>query len=205
MNRSLFSLAVVRINWEKLRKDHIENFIPLVGTLIVEKKYESISGNNLNSISIDFQNKFGLSLPTPPLIVILKRMAKGGYLSKSDGTWMPNLEKIQELDISKSSKDIERKYDSLIESIKFFIETETQEGIEISIIEEGLLCYLKKHDLDILFAANFGSLLPKVSENKKIEYLIGKFIEKSESNNPSAFEQLVDISIGHALASTIII
>ena len=204
MNRSLFSLAIIRTNWEKQKKDHIDNFVPLVGTLISEKKYESISSLNLSNISNDFKIRFGLFLPTAPLTVILRRMAKDGYLSKSEGTWTPDLEMIQKLNISKISREIERKYESLVLSIISFIEEETEERLEASIIEDGLLCYLKKHDLEILFAANTGSLLPNVKENKKIEFLIGKFIEKSEKSDPPAFENLIDISIGHALASTIL-
>lgn len=204
MNRSLFSLAIIRTNWEKQKKDHIDNFVPLVGTLISEKKYKSIGGQDLANISSDFKIKFGLFLPSAPLTVILRRMAKDGYLSKSDGAWIPSFEKIQELDISKNSKEIERKYESFIKSLLEYIETETNEKVEPAIIEEGLLGYLKKHDLDILFAANTGSLLPSIRENKKIEFLIGKFIEISEKSNPIAFDNLVDISIGHALASTIL-
>ena len=168
MNRSLFSLAIIRTNWEKQKKDHIDNFVPLVGTLISEKKYESISSLNLSNISNDFKIRFGLFLPTAPLTVILRRMAKDGYLSKSEGTWTPDLEMIQKLNISKISREIERKYESLVLSIISFIEEETEERLEASIIEDGLLCYLKKHDLEILFAANTGSLLPNVKENKKI-------------------------------------
>ncbi len=204
MNRSLFSLAIIRTNWEKQKKDHIDNFVPLVGTLISEKKYKSISGQDLTNISSDFKIKFGLFLPSAPLTVILRRMAKEGFLLKSDGTWTPDLEKIQELDISRNSKEIERKYESLIKGLLSFIETETKEKVAESTIEEGLLGYLKKHDLDILFAANTGSLLPTIRENKKIEFLIGKFIEMSEKSDPIAFDNLVDISIGHALASTIL-
>ncbi|MEK0337786.1 MAG: hypothetical protein QQN41_10175, partial [Nitrosopumilus sp.] len=204
MNRSLISLAIVRTNWERQKKDHIDNFVPLVGTLIAEKKYETISGKNIHSVSKDFKTKFGLALPSHPLTVILKRMAKKGYLSKSQGVWKPELEKIKQLDISKISRDIERKYEALIHSIISFIKIETKEKVDVSVIEDGLLAYLNKHDLEILFAANKGSLLPKVRGNKKIEYLIGKFIENSEKSYPDAFDNLVDISIGHVLASTIL-
>ena len=58
--------------------------------------------------------------------------------------------------------------------------------------------------MDILFAANSGSLLPKTKENKKLEFLVGMFIEKSEKSDPVSFNNLIDISIGHALACTIL-
>jgi len=58
--------------------------------------------------------------------------------------------------------------------------------------------------LDILFAAQNGSILPKVAENRKIEFLICKYIEEVEKKDPVNFKIIVDVSIGHALASTIL-
>lgn len=204
MNRSLLSLAIVRTNWDKYKKDHIENFIPLVGTLIHENRYSLIDSQTIPRISNDFRTRFGLSLPPHPLTVILRRMTKERYLKRSEGSWMPDFEKIGELNIDINSKKLERDYQSLLNEAKLFIEKETGEEVEEGIVEDGFLAYLRKHDLDILFAANKGSLLPEVKKSKKYQYLIGRFIEKSERESPEAFSKIVDITIGHALASTIL-
>jgi len=37
MNRTLLSLAIIRTNWEQLGKDYIENYVPLLATLIKKK------------------------------------------------------------------------------------------------------------------------------------------------------------------------
>jgi len=204
MSRSLISLAIVRTNWDRYKKDHIENFVPMVATLFIEKKYKSVGADNITSISKDFKERFGIELPSHPMEVVLKRMSNRGYLNKSTGEWKPVTEKLTELDISSKSREVSRIFESLVESIKEF--TQTTFGISITNkdVEDGLLSYLNKHDLDILFAANNGTVLPKIKENKKLEYIIGTFIEKAEKSNPEAFKKIVDISIGHALASTML-
>lgn len=205
MSRSLISLAIVRTNWDKSKKDHIENFVPMVATLILEKDYKAIEADNLIRISSDFKKRFGLQLPSHPLEMVLKRMSKEGYLDKSEGKWKPIKEKLSDLNINAKSKEVQRTFESLLESIKGFALKSLETEITNSEVEEGLLSYLNKHDLDILFAAGDDqSVLPKARENKKIEYVIGLFIEQAEKNNPDAFKKIVDISIGHALASTML-
>lgn len=205
MNRSLISLAIIRTNWEKSKKDHIENFVPLVATLFLEKEYKSVGPDNLISISKDFKRRFGIQLPSHPLETVLKRMSKTGYLDKSSGKWKPITSKLAELNINLKSKVVQRTFESLIENIEEFAQKILGTKITKTNIEDGLLSYLNKHDLDILFAAGDDqSVLPKAKENKKIEYIIGSFIEQAEKNNPAAFQKIVDISIGHALASTML-
>jgi hypothetical protein len=204
MSRSLISLAIVRTNWEKYKKDHIENFVPLVATLILEKEYASIGADNIYAISKEFQERFGLKLPSHPLEVVLKRMSKEGYLDKSSGEWKPVTEKLKELNITAKSKEIQRTFEALLQSIQDFAKIKLNTELKVEEIEEGLLAYLKRHDMDILFASNDGSVLPKARENKKLEFIIGMFIEDAEKSNPDAFKKLADISIGHALASTML-
>jgi len=90
MNKSLFSLAVVRTNWEKKGKDHIESYIPMVGTLLVEEKIGEVSGENLSDLAKRFKKRFGLHLPAGALTVIIRRMSKEGYLTKGKIHGLPN-------------------------------------------------------------------------------------------------------------------
>lgn len=208
MNSTLFSLAFVRVSWEKQRKDHIQNFVPLLGTLILEKGYKEIAGDSIPNISIDFQERFGINLPSHPLIMVMKRMTKLKYLSKSKGGWRPNLKKIKDLNITESAKDIEREFNTLVGNIQSFIFNKINETVELSVIEDGLIEILKNHDVEILFAVKTDSelsLLPEVQKDKKVEYLIGEFIKFALENDSLSLDHLSNISIGHALASWILI
>lgn len=204
MSRPLLSLAIVRSNWERKRKDRIENFVPLVGSLLLRKNYENVDGDQLTRLRIDFQEEYGLSVPTHALVSILKRMTKNGCLTKAQNTWVVEKETISKLDISLKSTEIEREFNYLLNTIKNFIKRTTEEEIEEKEIEKALIAFLKDHDLDILFASRNRSLLPKVSASKKVGYLIGTFIQHAHQNDPTSFKYLVDVAIGHALSATLL-
>ncbi len=42
MNRTIISLAILKTHWEKNRTDYIDNFIPMLGNLLAEKKYPEV-------------------------------------------------------------------------------------------------------------------------------------------------------------------
>ncbi|MFA6483580.1 MAG: hypothetical protein WCW62_13445, partial [Bacteroidales bacterium] len=76
MNRTLLSLAIIRTNWEQLGKDYIENYVPLLATLIKKKNYKEISADQIKSICSDFKDEFGLVIPSNPMLTILNRLSK---------------------------------------------------------------------------------------------------------------------------------
>ncbi len=185
--------------------DHIDTHIPMVATLFNEKKYEEVSSRNIKEVSDDFFNRFQLKIPSHAMTSIINRMKKKGYFRKEHGSFKPVFGKLKVEDISIQSKTITREYNSLILKIKNFFSEKYGEDISEENIENGLLSYLKHYDIDILFLSDSKSILPDVKKAKKILYLIGKFIEHAYTKDAEAFQYLVNISIGHALASSIII
>jgi hypothetical protein len=73
MKRTIASLALLRMNWNKYKKDYIEVFVPFIVTLISKKKYHVI---NEEVIRGDFKEEYGLSIPYYPMITILRRTKK---------------------------------------------------------------------------------------------------------------------------------
>jgi hypothetical protein len=204
MNRTLFSLAIIRINWEIHHKDYIENFVPLFATLIKQKNYNEISIENLDKIRSDFKNEFGLDIPSNPTITILNRLSKKELISKENGKFIPVKEKLDKIDITKKSNEITREFEHVIIAIIKFIKEKHNIEVETAEIEEALICYLKKHDLELLFAAEKKSLLPKINPNKRLQFLINEFIGNAFRTEPNLFKFIVNLSIGHALSSTIL-
>lgn len=204
MNRTLFSLAIIRTNWEIYRKDYIENFVPLFATLIKQKNYSEISVEKLDIIKNDFQQEYGLIIPTNPIISILNRLSKKNLISKEKNKFIPVKENLDKIDITKKSNQITREFEHVILSIIKFIKDKHNIDVDTIEIEKALICYLKKHDLDLLFAAEKNSLLPKINPNKKLQYLINEFIGNAFRAEPDLFKFIVNLSIGHALSATIL-
>lgn len=60
MKNTLLSLAILKVNWDHLKKDYIENFVPFVATLLKKKNYQFIE---VSKICNDFKVEFGLIIP----------------------------------------------------------------------------------------------------------------------------------------------
>jgi hypothetical protein len=201
MNRTLISLAIIKTHWEKNKTDYIDNFIPLVASLLSKNKYTEI---DLALFQIDFKKRYGLDIPKNALITIFNR-AKGKKIVKRDqGKFFFNSDYSGKEIKSIESSDIERKFNKVVNSIIEFASKEHELDVNEKDIEEALLSFLKQHDLDILFAAKDHSVLPKVKSTKKLKYLISSFTLYAAKQEPDLFQFLSDISVGHALSGAIL-
>ncbi|MFA6128800.1 MAG: hypothetical protein WC699_15985 [Bacteroidales bacterium] len=204
MNRTLLSLAIIRTNWEQLGKDYIENYVPLLATLIKKKNYKEISADQIKSICSDFKDEFGLVIPSNPMLTILNRLSKHKYVVREHGKFVINFENIDKVDITKKSGQLSREFEKVIEFLTKFIQERHSLIIPNDELENGLISYLGKHDLDILFAAEKTTILPNIKYSKKIDFLIGEFIAKIFQSEPEIFKYILNLSVGHALSSTIL-
>ena len=204
MNRTLLSLAIIRTNWDQLRKDYVENFVPLVSSLIKKKGYVDISFENIKDLKEDFDIEYGLLLPTSALFTILNRLSKQNLIIRDHGKFKPNYEKINKIDISKKSDQLQREHQKVIKSLEQFIQNKYSVSIDLIELEKGIVKFLKKYDLDLLFASDNISMLPKVKTSQKIDYYINEFIADSFQSEPDLFKYILDLTIGHALSATIL-
>lgn len=204
MNRTLLSLAIVKTNWERRKKDHIENYVPLVGSLIANKKYASINISNMKKIQEDFYIEYGVHLPLSALEMILKRMTKQKYISRERSTFKPHHEKINILRIDKESEQQRRKFALIQDAIKDFAASELNYNLTDKDVEDGLLQYLGKYDLDLLFASESVNMLPKVDVKQKVVYVINRYIVRAAEREPDNFRYIRDIAIGQALSASVI-
>lgn len=83
MKNTIASLALVKTNWDSLRRDYIENFVPFLATLIRRRRYKRI---NPDTVCADFEQEFGLIIPFHPMITLLNRPGKGNLLQNVKGT-----------------------------------------------------------------------------------------------------------------------
>jgi len=201
MNRTILSLAIIKTHWDNNRADYIDNFIPLTANLLKEKGYETV---DFNQFQKDFQERYGLNLPINALVTIFNRAKNKSLVYREQGKVYVKKENLPDHDLSIASGDIERKFkhltDSILKYAKDYLETEFTNNA----IEEGLLSFLKEHDLDILFAAKDKSVLPDVKPKNKVKYVISKFSIHAYETDPQLFQFLLDVSIGHALSGAIL-
>jgi hypothetical protein len=83
-----------------------------VVTLINRAKYDVIDAN---MISKDFEVEYGLIVPYHPMVSILTRAIKRGYITRSKkGTYQPVKDKVIADDFTDIAAEQERKYQKVI-------------------------------------------------------------------------------------------
>lgn len=205
LDKVLISLAFMKVNWDQRRRDYIDNFLPFLATLMVRKKYESIEENaeQINKLANDFEQEFGLIIPYHPMITILNRARKRRLIKKQEHKFVPT-EKIFEYDFSGKTQVQERKHEELIKSFINFCKDEYNQRLNREEAEKILIGFLKQHDLEILFAAYDKSALPEIKLSKSNIFLFNKFVESIHTQQQKLFRVLLDIVIGHILASIVL-
>lgn len=201
MNRTLISLAIIKSHWERNKSDYIDNFIPFTAAILNDKNYEKI---DLALFQADFKKRYGLDIPKNALITIFNRARKKGIVKRVQGDFVYDKENSTSNIKHIESADVERKFNKVVTSIIKFGKKEHNLKVEEDEIEKALLSFLKQHDLDILFAAKDHSVLPDVKSTKKLKYLISSFALFAAKEEPTLFQFLTDISIGHALSGAIL-
>ncbi len=204
MSDIISNLAVLAV-YHNDKKNYIESFVPFITALIKEKKYEYI---DLKQIRTDFEKKFGLAIPYHPMNGIMSVVCQKGFLLRKNHTYIPNFSKISKCDFESNSTKQRRQFEKIIKEFIKFCNDEYGVSIDEQASREAFLSFLKKHDLHILSATKKESILPQYkhpdAEKKENIYLISKFIIKINASEPDLFAFIVDIAIGHIVASAIL-
>jgi hypothetical protein len=205
MNRTIVSLALLKVNWSK-GVDYIDCFLPLLVSTLITNKIKSVEISDVTILRKGILKEYGLDIPSSALITIINRAKKRNYFTIDNGIYTVNEEKLKLDDNAKVRAEIDRSFNHVVEEIQNFCKERAPDGTTFSNdeISDGLLVFLKKHDVDISFGASELSILPKVEAPEKLRYLICWFVVENWENNPTLVNHLQDIAIGHALSSIIL-
>jgi hypothetical protein len=200
MERSLISLAILKVNWDEKQLDYIDNFVPFVATLVYKKNYKEIKAEE---ICADFPSEYGLHIPLEPMISILTRCKNRGYIYKKGHLHLPVWDKIQKTEFSTIAVRMEELHDLFLSELQASIKKELAQEVDKDEIQSILIQFLKEHDGEILFAGYKQSMLPDVKADQKEKYIVIKYLQSCLQSDPEKCNHLVNLAIGHALANTI--
>ena len=205
MTRTLASLALLKVTWDIYQRDFIDLFVLLIITLFNRKKYDFVDIDN-PAICEDFRTEFGFSIPYHPMITVLKRAKKRGYFTRRHRRFYPVWDKIRRDDISEIAEEQEAKHRHIIAEFLQYCADEFGETLSDEDADKVFISFLRDHDLDILFAAEYGStVLPSVDTSAAHRFLMFNFITHVIERKPLVFSFVVAISIGHLIANTMLI
>lgn len=198
---TISSLAILKVNWDRLKKDYIESFIPFIATLIKNKDYKNIIANK---VCEDFALEYGIIIPYHPMITILKRAQTRGLIKRDGTNFIPDPRLVSKYDFSELVIEQQTKQARVISELINFIKNNYNVEMIKQDAETALLGFLKENDLSILFAARNATVLPDVRNTKSGKYLVCNFIKACHKSNPEIFKFITDLAVGHSVASILL-
>lgn len=204
INRAVASLALLKVTGDNSggQRDYIQNFVPFIATLFNRKSYDRVKPG---TILRDFKEQYGLSIPYLPMMAILERARRCGYVTKhNNGSFVTVKDKVQEADFTDIAQEQEREFRYVQnEFIKYCIEKHS-EALTEDQAEQIFVAYVKDHDLDLLFINdNLRSLLPPADATLTQMYLMYKFVHDAYTSDPQVFKFILNFSIGHIYANAL--
>jgi len=191
----------LKVNWDHLKNDYLENFLPFIATLCFRKNYAEI---DVNVVCADFATEYGLKIPYHPMLSILERARRRGMLIKSHHKLYPAKDEIIKFDFADDSEEQIRQHDKVINEFTKYAQLHYSIEISHEEAEKAFLVMLQQRDLDILFATDGEKLFPEVESNKSHQFILYKFIQVSHKSEPGLFAFILNMAIGHILASAIL-
>lgn len=200
MNNSIItSLAILKVNFDELQKDYIENFVPLVAEAIRVLDDDYITTPTVKDKLIQL---FKIDLPQNVIKTLFRRLEKYNYITQEYRVYKRNLEELNKLNFRDKQQKILAQHESLIKSMIVFVEEKFKMTWLEEEAESNLQLYLKEYNLILLKSFKEGIALEEPRpEFPKNFYIIGSFIKHLQDSYSSNFNYLESIIVGDMLAN----
>lgn len=199
---TLASLAMLKIYSDaKERQDYVDYLKPFAIHVLVQHKPFPVSREELQSLILQ---EFGLKVPVRGCELILKRLAKSGYLERSHGTY--SLKKdLPASDIQTKKVDAMRRGNSVVSQLAEFTKAEYKFEYDNFQATTAFLNFVSLFAIDCLATYANGTALPDIKDrNSKDIHIVAAFIKAAENKNHSLFEDIILLVKGNMLANALL-
>ncbi len=201
-SQAIISLAILKVNWDVLGKDYLENFVPIVAECIQSLPNDIVSLSELQS---ELKKCFGFQIPQNAIVSILRRVQKHGYIKLENRIYTRNNVKLSQLNFRTVQQQVLRMHESVIDHLIQFCAEKYKVIWNQEEADQALQAYIEENQLSIVaYSRDFIPLIPSTDTViKGGKYLVGAFIKHLQETYASDFEYLETIVKGNLLANAI--
>lgn len=198
--QTLTSLAVLTVNWDR-GHDLIQSFVPIVAECIRKQVDQPVG---LIDLQEAVKSEAGIKIPSGALAAILRRCARDGLVQRKHKVYLPNREKLEEMDYPAARQEAIRSYTSLLAKLRRFAKTRYDLKWSSDEADEHLLAFLKEGSVPILAAATEGDPLPAGrGRNRKAKHVLSAFAGYLDETDAEGFTALEVVAKGFVLSGVL--
>lgn len=200
-NQTIISLAILKVNWDRRKKDYLENFVPFMAECLRTLEDDVVSTPQAHE---QFHKLFGLKIPQNIIKTLNKRLWKQGYLFHENGVYTKNSEKLNKVEFQSIQVKVLEKHEKLIKNFIEFCSREFRINLTNEEAEDKLLAYLEEHQLILLRGNLFDNMMTVNLHSKdSMKYIIASFIRFLYENHAPDLDYIDTIVKGNMLANAI--
>lgn len=201
MTRStLVSLAILKVNYERLGRDYIDSFVPFVAECLRTASDDPVS---LPTLQGALKDEFGLVLPLNPLRQVLQRAARAGFVRRESGVFYRNLDACRATAFGDTRTSVTNVQARVVDSVKRFAAEHHATSWTDEQAEQALLTFVGDSGLDVLFSIAEQTVLPRSAGDGPAAFIVAGFLDRCRASEPSLFADCETIVKGALLANAL--
>ena len=193
---ALTSLAILKVNWDHLGIDYVENFVPFVVELARISDDEVIS---LPALQRSIRNEFGLQLPQTALRMVISRAVKRGYVRRKSGVFYKVQETCDQSKFRETRDAVVATHERVLSSLCEYAKGVHGKEWSPDDAEVALLDFFSDKSLSLLYNIAEETSKPMGSEGQ--QFVVGLFVDHIRASDPALLDDLALLARGNLLAN----
>ncbi|MBM4044353.1 MAG: hypothetical protein FJ279_04500 [Planctomycetes bacterium] len=194
------SLAVLKVNFDRLGRDYVDNFVPFVVDALRLLTHDEVSAVEVGDL---LRQEYGLQIPLGPLRTILKRAARQGFLHVDSGIYLVQRGMVASDGLSGIREAARARYRSLVSRYVDFCRLRFDATISVTDAEAALTEFADRYCVPFLRSVVGVPEDGSRPQERSDHYMFGAFVDHLYADEPECFGFLVEIAKGSMLAQAL--
>ncbi len=196
---TLSSLAMLKINIDN-GNDYLDYLRPYVLQVLVESPPEVVSDE---SIAVQLRNLCGLEIPRRTVHIVLHRLARAGYLKKTNGVYTI-VKDLPTSDTSVARTDAKRHITAINKKLVLFAQHSANREITEEQATDCFIAFLSQFSIPCLKSYLRGTTLPSINGHCDWQIMLVSQFVNELMLEPDLFDSFMKLVQGHMLANALL-
>lgn len=200
-NSAIVGLAFVKVNWDYLKRDYIENFVPLIVECLRVTDTDLVS---LSELKANIEKHFGLDLPLNSVKTILHRASKRKYVERKHGLYYVNRQQCDSLEFDEARKRVTAIQSRVSNKLREYVSREHGREWSEEKTDHVIYEFLSDNTISLIFSlAEDSSLHDRSGQPSSEAYIVGSFLDDMKLSDPECFRDFEVLVQGNLLANAL--
>ncbi len=195
---TLTSLAILKVNVDHNR-DYIDYLSPFIRHVLIQEEPQRITDDVVSHLIL---KNFGLEIPGRVVHIVLKRIARQGYIERNHGVYRKT-KNLHDPQLESYIAAAKRHINSIVQGLQKYSQG-TISPIAADDAVTAICRFLTEFDITCLRSYLRGTAIPDIQGGKETDIvLVSDYVKHIQMTAPERFESFIVLVQGHMLANAL--